>query len=88
LAKTDAEIANTYLHVQTDGGRFAFHFVIHARGRHQERYLPVPRLYKERGQKLEYKCIVKVHFSARVVIVQVKRRSHKYKYYRTILCLQ
>ena len=54
LAKTDAENCNTYPCLQNDIGRFAFRFC-GSRGRHQESYLvPVPRLCKERGQKLEY----------------------------------
>ena len=47
----------SYPRVQTDSGRFAFHFC-GQQGRCQESYLPVPRLYKERGQKLEYKCLI------------------------------
>ena len=43
--------------MQTDSGKFAFPFCS-ARGRHQESYLPVPRLYKERGQRLEYKYLI------------------------------
>ena len=57
LAKTDVENCNTYPCVQTDAGRFAFCFC-DPRGRRQERYLPVPRLYKEHGQKLEYECLI------------------------------
>jgi hypothetical protein len=49
LVKTDAENCNTYPRVQTDSGRFAFRFC-GPRGRHQESYLPVPRLHKKRGQ--------------------------------------
>ena len=30
-------------------------------GRHQKGYLPVPRLDKEHGQKLEYKCHIIIH---------------------------
>ena len=57
LAKTDAENCNTYPRLQTDSGRFAFRFC-GPWGRHQESYLPVPRLCKERGQKLEYNCLI------------------------------
>ena len=57
LAKTDAENCNTYPRLQTDSGRFAFHFC-GPWGRHQESYLPVPRLCKEHGQKLEYNCLI------------------------------
>ena len=55
LAKTYADNCNTYLHLQTDSGRFAFCFC-GPRSRHQESYmyLPVPRLCKERGQKLPH----------------------------------
>ena len=54
LAKTDAEVCNTYLCVQTDGGKFASSFCS-PRGRCQESYLLVPRLYR---QKLEYRCLI------------------------------
>ena len=57
LAKTDAENCNTYLRVQTDSGKFAFRFCS-PQSRHQESYLPVPKLYKECGQKLEYKYLI------------------------------
>ena len=57
LAKTDAENCNTYPRVQTDSGKFGFRFCS-PRGRRQESYLPVPRVYKERGQKPEYKCLI------------------------------
>ena len=43
--------------MQADSDKFAFWFCS-PRGRHQESYLPVPRLYKERGQKLEYKYLL------------------------------
>ena len=57
LAKTDAENCNTYPRLQTDSGRFAFRFC-GPWGRHQESYLPVPRLSKEHGQKLEYNSLI------------------------------
>ena len=56
LAKTDTENCNTYPCLQTDSGRFTFHFC-GPQGRRQESYLPVPRLCKEHGQKLEYNCL-------------------------------
>ena len=43
--------------MQTDSGEFAFRFCS-PQGRHQESYLPVSRLYKERRQKLEYKYLI------------------------------
>ena len=51
------KIANTYPCVWTDSEKFAFRFYS-PRGRCLESYLPVPRLYKERGQKVEYKCLI------------------------------
>ena len=57
LAKTDAENCKSYLHVQTDSGRFVFCFC-GQQGRRRESYLPVPRLYKELWQKLGYKCLI------------------------------
>ena len=47
--------------MQTDSGKFAFRFCS-PRGRRQESYLPVPRLYKEREQNLDYKNIIHVNF--------------------------
>ena len=41
LANTDTENCNTYPHLQTDSGRFAFCFC-GPWGRHQESYLFVP----------------------------------------------
>ena len=32
MAKTDTENCNTYPRVQTDNGKFAFHFVVHGAG--------------------------------------------------------
>jgi hypothetical protein len=51
------KIAITYPRVQTDSGRISFRFC-GPRGRHQESYLPVPILSKERGQELEYKSLI------------------------------
>ena len=50
----DAEILQLLPAVQTDSGMFAF-CLCGQRGRRQESYLPVPRLYKECEQKLGYK---------------------------------
>ena len=47
--------------MQTDSEKFAFRFCS-PQGRRLESYLPESRLYKEYGQKLEYKCLIHVNF--------------------------
>ena len=46
--------------MQTDSDKFAFRFCS-PQGRRLESYLPVPRLYKECGQKLEYNVSFIIH---------------------------
>ena len=57
LGKNWCRNFDTYLHVQTDIGKFALRFC-GPQGRCQESYLPAPRLYKKHAQKLGYKCLI------------------------------